>query len=200
MWTFPPDHIERLREAAIACYVLFDDGFSRLFQRRASRLLPSEHLSRHRIFGTLFVDGGLQLFGGGVGVRRRRLSRRAEALELLAERRCLLGRALVHQPQTLILDEPTEGLDFAASFDYLDRIRVLARSGHNIVLVTHHLNEIPPEVERVVVLKDGNVVADGDKASVLDSEFLGSVYETAIRVTEVDGFYLAYPGSRLNKT
>jgi len=116
------------------------------------------------------------------------------------QRRCLLGRALVHKPQTLILDEPTEGLDFAASFDYLDRIRELARSGHNIVLVTHHLNEIPPEVDRVVVLKEGNVVADGDKASVLDAEFLSSVYETGIRVAEVDGYYLAYPGSRLNKT
>lgn len=110
------------------------------------------------------------------------------------QRRCLLGRALVHEPQTLILDEPTEGLDFAASFDYLDRIRELARSGHNIVLVTHHLNEIPPEIERVVVLKNGSVVADGDKASVLDNELLSSVYETGIRVAEVDGYYLAYPG------
>jgi iron complex transport system ATP-binding protein len=110
------------------------------------------------------------------------------------QRRCLLGRALVHEPQTLILDEPTEGLDFAASFDYLDRIRQLARNGHNIVLVTHHLNEIPPEIERVIVLKNGAIVADGDKASILDAEFLSSVYETGIQVAEVDGFFLAYPG------
>jgi iron complex transport system ATP-binding protein len=110
------------------------------------------------------------------------------------QRRCLLGRALVHEPQTLILDEPTVGLDFAASFDYLHRIRELSDSGHNIVLVTHHLNDIPPEVERVIVLKDGNVVADGDKASVLRGEFLSSVYETRIRVTRLDGYYLAYPG------
>jgi iron complex transport system ATP-binding protein len=111
------------------------------------------------------------------------------------QRRCLLGRALVHEPQTLILDEPTEGLDFAASFDYLNRIRELSASGHNIVLVTHHLNEIPPEVERVIVLKEGRVVADGQKPDVLTSEFLSSVYETSIRITERDGYYLAYPGS-----
>ena len=110
------------------------------------------------------------------------------------QRRCLLGRALVHEPQTLILDEPTEGLDFAASFDYLNRIRDLSASGHNIVLVTHHLNEIPPEVERVIVLKGGTVVADGPKADVLSGEILSSVYETAIRVAELDGYYLAYPG------
>lgn len=110
------------------------------------------------------------------------------------QRRCLLGRALVHEPQTLILDEPTEGLDFAASFDYLRRIRDLSASGHNIVLVTHHLNEIPPEVERVIVLKNGTIVADGPKTDVLTGEFLSSVYDTVIRIAELDGYYLAYPG------
>jgi iron complex transport system ATP-binding protein len=110
------------------------------------------------------------------------------------QRRCLLARALVHRPQTLILDEPTTGLDFAASFDYLERIRQLANSGHNIVIVTHHLNEIPPEVERVILLKEGRVAADGDKASVLTSARLSEVYEIPVRVTSVDGYYLAYPG------
>jgi iron complex transport system ATP-binding protein len=110
------------------------------------------------------------------------------------QRRCLLGRALVHDPDTLILDEPTSGLDFAASFDYLERIRELARHGRNIVIVTHHLNEIPPEVERVVLLDHGRVSADGPKSSVLTAERLSDVYGTPIRVAEVDGYYLAYPG------
>ena len=111
------------------------------------------------------------------------------------QRRLLLGRALVHRPATLILDEPTAGLDLAASFDYLARIRRLAASGHNIVLVTHHLNEIPPEIERVVLLSEGRIAADGDKASVLTEETLSDVYRTHIRVAEVDSYYLAYPGS-----
>lgn len=110
------------------------------------------------------------------------------------QRRCLLGRALVHDPVTLILDEPTAGLDIAAGFDYLNRIRRLAADGQNIVLVTHHLNDIPPEINRVVLLKEGAVVADGDKASLLTTEVLSNVYETAVRVAEVQGFYLAYPG------
>ena len=100
----------------------------------------------------------------------------------------------MHNPATLILDEPTEGLDFAASFDYLDRIRQLASSGYNIVLVTHHLNEIPPGVDRLVVLKDGAIAADGPKSDVLDGALLSEVYETAIRIAEIDGYYLAYPG------
>ncbi len=110
------------------------------------------------------------------------------------QRRCLLARALVHDPATLILDEPTAGLDFAASFDYLERIRELARLGRNIVIVTHHLDEIPPELDRVILLKQGKVVADGPKRRVLTGEMLSDVYETAIRVAEVDGYFLAYPG------
>lgn len=110
------------------------------------------------------------------------------------QRRCLLARALVHRPDTLILDEPTAGLDFAASFDYLGRLRRLAEAGRNIVIVTHHLNEIPPEVDRVVLLQNGRVAADGPKKAVLDSELLSKVYETRIRVAEIDGYYLAYPG------
>jgi iron complex transport system ATP-binding protein len=110
------------------------------------------------------------------------------------QRRCLLGRALVHRPDTLILDEPTSGLDFAASFDYLARIRGLAREGCNIIIVTHHLNEIPPEVGRIVVLDRGEIAADGPKASVLTSELLSRVYRTRVAVVETDGYFLAYPG------
>jgi iron complex transport system ATP-binding protein len=110
------------------------------------------------------------------------------------QRRCLLARALVHDPETLILDEPTSGLDFAASFDYLERIRRLAREGRNIIVVTHHLNEIPPEVDRVILLRAGRVAADGPKADILTEETLSSVYDMPIRVAEVDGYYLAYPG------
>ena len=110
------------------------------------------------------------------------------------QRRCLLARAMVHRPNTLILDEPTAGLDFAASFDYLERLRKLAHEGCNIVIVTHHLNEIPPEVDRVVLLQNGQVVADGPKRAVLNAELLSQVYQAPIRVAEIDGYYLAYPG------
>ncbi len=109
------------------------------------------------------------------------------------QRRCLLGRALVHNPSTLILDEPTSGLDLAASFDYLARIRQLAQDGRNIVLVTHLLNEIPPDIDRVILLRDGRIVTDGCKNEVLTEENLLRTYDTAIRVAVVDGYYLAYP-------
>ena len=112
------------------------------------------------------------------------------------QRRCLLGRALVHDPDTLILDEPTAGLDLSASFDYLARIRKLVSDGKNIVLVTHLLNEIPPDIERIVLLREGRIVADGPKDEVLTEDNLMTTYGTPIKVARVDGYYLAYPPSR----
>jgi iron complex transport system ATP-binding protein len=109
------------------------------------------------------------------------------------QRRCLLGRALVHNPDTLILDEPTAGLDLSASFDYLARIRSQIGSGKSIVLVTHLLNEIPPDIQRLILLREGRIVADGPKEEVLTEENLKKTYDTDVRIARVDGYYLAYP-------
>jgi len=109
------------------------------------------------------------------------------------QRRCLLARALVHDPDTLIFDEPTAGLDLSASFDYLSRIRDLVSQGKNIVLVTHLLNEIPPHIERIVLLREGSIVADGPKEEVLTEKNLLKTYGTPIKLARIDGYYLAYP-------
>ncbi len=118
------------------------------------------------------------------------------------QRRCLLARALVHEPHTLILDEPTAGLDLEGCFDYLARIRQLAQNGCSIVLVTHHLNEIPPEVRRVILLGSGTIAADGEKSSVLRADVLAAAYKVPLRVAEAGGYYFAYPdaGSVPQKT
>jgi iron complex transport system ATP-binding protein len=109
------------------------------------------------------------------------------------QRRCLLARALVHEPDTLVLDEPTAGLDLTASFDYLARIRKLVTEGRTIVLVTHLLNEIPPEVDRVILIRSGVIIADGSKADVLTVDNLQEAYGTRMRLSRVDDYWLAYP-------
>lgn len=109
------------------------------------------------------------------------------------QRRCLLGRALVHDPHTLILDEPTAGLDLAGSFDYLDRICRLATAGKNIVLVTHNLNEIPPPIGRIIMLRAGTIVADGARNEVLTEKNLQLTFGTRVRIAKIDGYCLAYP-------
>jgi iron complex transport system ATP-binding protein len=108
-------------------------------------------------------------------------------------RRFLLGRALIREPEALILDEPTGGLDLKARFQYLGIVRALMGQGKTVILVTHHIHEIPPEVSRVILLKDGKIVADGDKESVLSSERLSSLFETPIELLRSNGFYQAVP-------
>lgn len=112
------------------------------------------------------------------------------------QRRFLLARALVNDPQTLILDEPTSGLDLKACFQYIDLVRGLMQSGKTLILVTHHIHEIPPEITRVVLLKNGAVVADGDKAQVLTSRNLSELFDTPVELVQAHGFYQALPARR----
>jgi len=80
-----------------------------------------------------------------------------------------------------------------ASLDFLERVGKLVRSGCGLVWVTHHLNDIPPETERVIVLKDGVIAVDGPKEAVLKPDVLSRVFETDVRVAKVDGYYFVYP-------
>ena len=105
------------------------------------------------------------------------------------QRRCLLARALACDPQHLILDEPTSGLDVAATHDYLQVVRSLARQGKTLLLVTHHIHEIPPEITRVVFIKDGAVVGDGETAGMLTASRLSALFELPLQVVCSGGFY-----------
>ena len=110
------------------------------------------------------------------------------------QRRFLLGRALIHQPSVLIFDEPTSGLDVKACVQYLDIVRSLIHRGKTIVLVTHHIHEIPPEVSRVVLLKQGSIIADGKKADILTAANLSRLFDTSLDVVQANGFYQVMPG------
>lgn len=111
------------------------------------------------------------------------------------QRRCLLGRALVHDPVALVLDEPTSGLDLTATFHYLDMVRAHMKKGKTVLLVTHHLHEIPPEVERVILLKGGGVFEDGDKSLVLTEANLTRLFDRPIALVDAHGWYQALPGA-----
>ena len=97
-------------------------------------------------------------------------------------RRVLIARALVHRPQALLLDEPTAGLDVVAQHAFLQLLRGLAQQGIALVLVTHHLEEIIPEIDRVILLRAGKVYLDADRASALTSENLSAVFGGALQV------------------
>ena len=99
------------------------------------------------------------------------------------------------EPSTLVLDEPTSGLDLNATFHYLRIIRKLIEGGKQLVLVTHHIHEIPPEVSLVVLLKNGRIIGYGDKQELLTDERLSDLYETAVNVVSANGYYQVLPGA-----
>ena len=110
------------------------------------------------------------------------------------QRRFLLGRALVHDPPVLVLDEPTSGLDLKACFQYLDLLRAQITKGKTVLLVTHHLHEIPPEIDRVIFLKEGKVVADGFKPTLLTDDQVSRLFDSKITLVQANGWYQALPG------
>jgi iron complex transport system ATP-binding protein len=107
-------------------------------------------------------------------------------------KRTLIARALVHDPGTLLFDEPSNALDIAAQFQLRDTMRELAQSGLGILLVTHHVSEIIPEIERLVLLGEGRVVADGAKQEILTAGHLSSLFGVPVRLVEQDGYFHLY--------
>ena len=104
-------------------------------------------------------------------------------------RRILIGRALVHDPKALVLDEPNASLDFRAAHELREILRKITSTGTGIILVTHNLSDIIPEITRVILLKDGNVFEDGSKEKMLTSESLHRLFGIPLKVIKRDGYY-----------
>lgn len=106
--------------------------------------------------------------------------------------RTLIARALVHHPQTLLFDEPSHALDISAQIQLRETLRQLAHSGLGILLVTHHVSEIIPEIERVVLLSAGRIVADGPKEQLLTSAKLSDLFGATVQVARHNGYFHLY--------
>jgi len=105
------------------------------------------------------------------------------------QRRALIGRALVHDPEALILDEPTNSLDPGAVHEFHLILRKLIRSGKSLVLVTHQVADILPEIDRVILMKQGLIVADGPKRQVLSSTSLSRLFGRRLRLIRLGANY-----------
>lgn len=110
------------------------------------------------------------------------------ALSSGERRRILIARALVHQPEVLVLDEPSTALDFAAAIQLTSLLRKLMGEQRDLLLVTHHPGEIPPEINRVVMLKNGRLFADGPKREIITPARLSELYQTKLKVSWSSGW------------
>lgn len=104
-------------------------------------------------------------------------------------RRVLVARELVHDPQVLVFDEPCTGLDPQGMYQIRSTMRALAEEGRSVVLVTHYPEDIVPAIERVVLIKDAAILADGSKRDLLTDETMSDLFDAPLRVEERDGWY-----------
>ena len=110
------------------------------------------------------------------------------------KRRVMIARALVHRPEMLLLDEPSNALDLAAQRELREILRAVAvgsenRRGTGIVMVTHHLADILPEIDRVVMMRGGCIFADGSKMELLQAEKLEELFGVELELTERHGYW-----------
>ena len=108
-------------------------------------------------------------------------------------RRLLIARAMVNKPEILILDEPTNGLDLKARHQLLKCIRSLCKGKTTIILITHRVEDIVKEMERIIFIKNGEIIQDGATNDLLQSEPLGKLYETPLEIIFVNGHYQVIP-------
>jgi iron complex transport system ATP-binding protein len=106
-------------------------------------------------------------------------------------RRIMIARSLAPNPRALILDEPTTGLDLLARSRFLETLQKIARQGKTIILVTHHVEEIFPEIQRVILMRQGRILAEGEKSAVLTAPNLSAMFGTPIKVRCEQGYYHA---------
>jgi len=107
-------------------------------------------------------------------------------------RKALIARALVHDPKALVLDEPTNSLDMKSIDQFRKTVSSIANAGKNIILVTHDLSDIIPEINRVILIKNGRVFADGKKEDILTNEKLTDLFEVPVTVQKHGKYYSAF--------
>jgi iron complex transport system ATP-binding protein len=115
--------------------------------------------------------------------------RRTDEMSSGEARRVLLARALVHDPRALILDEPSIALDLSAQHELRLILRKLAKSGIGIVMVTHYLSDLIPEIARVVLMNRGRIVADGPTQEMLMEWRLSELFGRPVELSVRDGYY-----------
>jgi iron complex transport system ATP-binding protein len=115
------------------------------------------------------------------------------------QRRIMIGRALVGSssaaagdPQMLLLDEPSNALDISAQRELRNLLRKLAQQGTGILLITHHIADIIPEIDRILLLRDGRIIGDGPKSKLLTAHTLSDLFQTEVQLTQKDGFHHAW--------
>jgi iron complex transport system ATP-binding protein len=147
----------------------------------SSNIFPNHPVDRHK---TKLADQAMEQLGV-----LHLAGRPMDEMSSGEAKRVLIARALVHEPHALLFDEPSNSLDIGAQHELRQTMRTLASSGIGIILVTHELPDIIPEIERVVLMAKGRIVADGHKEEILTTGHLTSLFGAPVEIGRKDGYY-----------
>ena len=103
-----------------------------------------------------------------------------------------IARSLVNHPLAMLLDEPTSSLDPQAARKLRLRLSKIAKQGTGIVMITHNLSDIIPEIRRVILIRGGKVVQDGDKETILTASTLSALFGGKLEVARRYGYYYCW--------
>ena len=101
----------------------------------------------------------------------------------------LIARALIKKPDILILDEPIANLDYKSKFFVVDKINELSKLNTKILCITHDISTITKIYDRVIMIKDGKLIADGNQNKVINSKNLNKLYGIDVEVTKNNGLW-----------
>ena len=101
----------------------------------------------------------------------------------------LIARALIKKPKILILDEPIANLDYKSKFFVIDKVNELSKLNTKVLCVTHDISMITSIYDRVIMLKGGEIIADGNQKKVINSENLNNLYGIQVEVTNNNGLW-----------
>ena len=172
--------------------VMFQNGA--LFSALTVRENVEAPLIEHTDFPADFIRGLADIKIRLAGLPDAAGTKKPAELSGGMRKRAGVARAIALDPELLFLDEPTAGLDPVARDHLLATLRALARDGITLVLVTHHIEEVIPEIDRVLLLREGTIYADGDRAGTLTDAHLSHAFGGPVQVRRDGDYYGAVPG------
>lgn len=120
-----------------------------------------------------------------------RINFRLNLLSTGEKRRCLIARAMAIKPDLLILDEPTAGMDIAGREQIIAVVSQILQKpdAPTVLFITHHVEELPISTKKVLLIRDGQIVADGKPDAVITPESLSHVFGCKVFVRKIHGRY-----------
>ena len=161
-------------------YDLIASGFSGTFNSRYSNLISK---AESAIIENLINEWELEKI----------IKKKFQSLSDGQKRRALLARAMVYEPDFLVLDEPFSNLDLKSNFILNKNINKQIDKSTNIVYVPHNIESILPKTNRVILIKEGKIINDGDPNSIINSKIVSDLFQISINVIKQDNYWRAIP-------